>query len=82
MSYKDDLFNEARAQQEKCRDWLKQFMRPGQPKPMTKEELFQLAKEQLNISRSSFDMAWVWAIEQMDRQDWYRPLPRRKTPTA
>ena len=27
----------------RCAEWLKTFMKPGQPKPATKEELFELA---------------------------------------
>jgi hypothetical protein len=70
---------EARKRSEKCRDWLKALMVPGQPKPATKEELFAWAKENLGVNRKNFDAGWDWAILDMDRKDWYKPLPRRRS---
>jgi hypothetical protein len=79
MNEREKLFRDADAKRRECRDWLKQFMQPGQPKPMTKEELFELAKGQVGISRSGFDQAWIGAIEEMGRHDWYEPTRKRRT---
>ena len=35
------------------------------------------AIRQLNVSKSSFDFAWIDAIEKTDRHDWYEPMRRR-----
>ena len=59
MSYRERLFRQAETKRRECCEWLKQFMRPEQVKPMTKGELFLLAKTQLGISRSGFDQAWI-----------------------
>jgi hypothetical protein len=32
---------------------------------------------ELDVSKLSFDMAWIMAIEDTDRHDWYEPLRRR-----
>jgi hypothetical protein len=29
--------------------------------------------------RSNFDTGWDWAIWDMGREDWYEPLPRRRS---
>lgn len=71
-------YNEAQARAERCREWLKQFMLPGQPRTSTKDQLFQQALKVMPLTRKSFDMAWVWAIEEMGRQDWYEPMRQRK----
>ena len=67
---------EAEVKRVACRDFLKRFMRPGQAKTLTKDELFELAKAELEISRSGFDQAWILAIEEMGRQDWYATVRR------
>lgn len=76
---KEKAAREARERSERCRNWLTALMLPGQPKPATKEELFALAKEQLGVNRSNFDAGWDWAIWDMGREDWYEPLPRRRS---
>jgi len=44
----------------------------NQPKFLTKAEL-----RELKVSKHSFDFAWVSAIEETGRVDWYEPLRRR-----
>ena len=78
MNYRERLFKEAEVRRKECEQWLKQFMRLGQPKPLTKNELYQLAKAELGISRSGFDQAWIGAIETTGRHDWYEPMRQRK----
>ena len=46
----------------------------GQPKFLTKDELRVAAMRQVNVSKSSFDFAWIDAIETTGRHDWYEPL--------
>jgi nitrogen fixation protein FixH len=77
-SYRHRLFLEANARRKECQNWFLRFMRPGQERLLTKQELFEIAKAELNISRSNFDAAWILAIETNGRQDWYEPLRRRK----
>lgn len=78
MNKHEEAYAAARAREEKCREWLKQFMIPGQPRTWTKDELFQQAQKVMTLSRMNFDSAWVGAIEEMGRQDWYEPMRRKK----
>jgi hypothetical protein len=52
-------------------------MQNNQPKSLTKDELRSAAMRELNVSKLSFDIAWIMAIEDTGRQDWYEPLRRR-----
>jgi hypothetical protein len=40
-------------------------------------ELRDAALRELKVSNNSFDFAWIEAIEQTGRHDWYEPLRRR-----
>jgi hypothetical protein len=53
------------------------FMQADQPKFLTKDELRAAAMRELNVSKLSFDMGWIMAIEDTGRHDWYEPLRRR-----
>ena len=64
-------------QWQRCRDWLLPFMQDGQPKFLTKDELRSAATRELNVSKNAFDFAWMAAIEDAGRPDWYEPLRRR-----
>jgi hypothetical protein len=44
---------------------------------LTKNEPRGEAMRELNVSKSSFDFAWIDAIEMTGRHDWYEPLGRR-----
>jgi hypothetical protein len=76
-SRSQELSEKAAAERRRCRDWLIPFMQNGQPKFLTKDELRVAAMRQLNVSKSSFDFAWIDAIETTGRRDWYEPLRRR-----
>jgi hypothetical protein len=52
-------------------------MQNNQPKFLTKDELRRAAMRELNVSKLSFDMGWIMAIEDAGRHDWYEPLHRR-----
>jgi hypothetical protein len=52
-------------------------MKGNQPKFLTKAELRNAAIRELNVSKNSLDFAWIDAIEEAGRQDWYEPLRRR-----
>jgi ATP-binding cassette, subfamily B, bacterial CvaB/MchF/RaxB len=71
------LSDQADEQRRRCRDWLLQFMQRNQPKFLTKQELRNAAMRELNVSKLSFDMGWIMAIEHSGRHDWYEPLRRR-----
>lgn len=77
MKAREKAYVQADGRRQACADWIKAFMKPGQTKPATKGELFDMAKAELDINRSNFDAGWIQAIEEMGRQDWYEPLPRR-----
>jgi hypothetical protein len=64
-------------QWQRSRDWLLPFMRYGQPKSLTKAELRDAAMRELKVSKNAFDFAWIAAIEDTGRHDWYEPLRRR-----
>ena len=60
--------------QKRCRDWLMPHMALGSPKLFTKERYRELALAELGpMSKASFDEAWIWAIEDSRRPDWYGP---------
>ena len=77
MNQKQLAYMAAEKQRRACAKWIAKFIQPGQQRTITKEELYRLAKEELSISRYGFDQAWIMAIENADRQDWYNPA--RKT---
>jgi hypothetical protein len=52
-------------------------MQSKQPKFLTKDELRSAAMRELHVSKLSFDMGWIMAIEDTGRHDWYEPLRRR-----
>jgi hypothetical protein len=73
------LIDQAVAEREQLRDWLLPHMADGKPKAFTKDEYRQLATADLGaFSKAAFDHAWISAIEDSGRQDWYDPLPRRR----
>ena len=73
------LMDKAIAERERLRNWLLPHMANGKPKEFTKDEYRQLATADLGaFSKAAFDHAWVSAIEESGRQDWYEPLPRRR----
>jgi hypothetical protein len=44
---------------------------------LTKAELRQAAMRELKVSKNSFDVGWICAIEQTGRYDWHEPLRQR-----
>jgi hypothetical protein len=76
-SRKQELSEKAQEEQRRCRDWLLKYMRGNQPKFLTKAELRDAAMRELKVSKNSFDFAWILAIEETGRHDWYEPLRRR-----
>lgn len=72
-----ELSERAQAERQRCRDWLMQFIEGDKPKFLTKAELCHAAMRELKVSKSSFDFAWIAAIEATGRRDWYEPLRRR-----
>ena len=73
-----EIYEKAEADRIKARLWLARYIQPGLPKAFTKEELWRAASTELKISRSSFDFAWIWVIEENGCSNWYEPLPRGK----
>jgi hypothetical protein len=69
----------AKAEEEiqRCTEWLVQFMQNNEPKFLTKREFCRAAMEELKVSKNSFNCAWINAIEETGRHDWYQPLRRR-----
>jgi hypothetical protein len=76
-SRSQELSEKADDERRRCRDWLLPFMQNNQPKFLTKEELRSAAMRELNVSKLSFDMGWIMAIDDTGRHDWYEPLRRR-----
>jgi hypothetical protein len=71
------LSEKADQERRRCRDWLLPLMQNNQPKFLTKDELRSAAMRELNVSKLSFDIGWIMAIEDTGRQDWYEPLRHR-----
>jgi hypothetical protein len=72
------LSEKAAAERRRSSDWLLPFMQDNQPKVLTKDELRVAGDTPANVSKSSFDFAWIDAIEKTGRHDWYEPLRRRR----
>jgi hypothetical protein len=79
-SRQQELSDKANEERRRCTNWLLKFMQDDQPKLVTKEELCAVAIRELNVSRSSFNFAWMNAIDIAGREDWYEPL-RKRSPT-
>jgi hypothetical protein len=52
-------------------------MQNDQPEFLTKAELRDAAVTEPEVSKNSFNLAWISAIERTDRHDWYEPPCRR-----
>ena len=76
-SRRHELSEKFREEWQRSRDWLMPFMQNNQPKFLTKDELRSVAMRELDVSKLSFDLGWIMAIEDAGRQDWYEPLRRR-----
>ena len=74
---KKELWDKAEAERRRCRQWLLDHMRAGEPKRVTKAALRDAAMRELKISKNSFDAAWIAAIKDAGRHDWYEPLRRQ-----
>ncbi len=73
------MMDKAIAQRQRIKEWLLPHMAVGKAKAFTKEQYRQLASADLGpFSKAAFDHAWIAAIEDSGRQDWYDPKPRRK----
>jgi hypothetical protein len=77
VSRSEALAAQAADETARCTAWLLKFMQNDQPKFLTKAELCNAAMAELGISKNSFNFAWISAIEQTGRHDWYEPLRRR-----
>jgi hypothetical protein len=78
MNKHRQAFAEADVRRRRCADWLRTLMTQGHPKPATKAELCAWARANLDVNKSNFDEAWIMAIEETGRHDWYEPRPRRR----
>ena len=78
LNRKQLQYAKAEDERQRCTAWLLPFLTTGQPKFLTKEELRSVAMAELGISKNSFDIAWINAIEQTGRHDWYEPLRGRR----
>lgn len=76
-SRKKDLWEKAEDERRRCKKWLLRVIRDGQPRTLTKTDLRDVAMRELKISKSSFDAAWISAIEITGRYDWFEPLRRK-----
>ena len=77
VSRSEALSAEAADETRRCTAWLLDFMQNDKPKFLTKAELCHAAMTELGVSKNSFNYAWINAIEQTGRRDWYEPLRRR-----
>jgi hypothetical protein len=68
-SRRQELYEQAEEERQRCCDWLLPLLRENQPKFLTKAELREAAVRELKVSKNSFDFAWIEAIEQTGRYD-------------
>jgi hypothetical protein len=73
-----EVQEKAADERRRCSHWLLPLMQNGHPKFLTKSELRVAAMRDLQVSRNSFDFAWIDVIETTGRQDWYEPLRGRR----
>lgn len=64
----------ASIERELCQSWLLEIMRASPKKTRTKADLQNEAIARFNVSKSSFNFAWDWAIMETGNEDWYKPL--------
>ena len=72
-----ELSEKAAEERQRALEWLFPFMTDNKPKFLTKAELCEAAVRELQVSKNSFDVAWMIAIDRTGREDWYEPLRRR-----
>lgn len=73
------MMDKAIAERQRICDWLLPNMKGGKPKAFTKDQYRLLAASELGpFSKAAFDHAWISAIEDTGRQDWYAPPSVRK----
>jgi hypothetical protein len=72
----------AEDERQRCIAWLLPYLTIGQPKFLSKNELRSVAIAEIGASKTSFDFAWINAIEQTGRHDWYEPMWARHKPSA
>jgi hypothetical protein len=73
------MMDQAIAERRRVVDWLLPHMATGKAKAFTKEQYRQMASADLGpFSKAAFDHAWISAIEDSGRQDWYDPKPRHR----
>ena len=68
----------AERQRRLCRDWLLYIMAASSEKTRTKADLRDETIERFGVSKSTFDFAWIWAIEETGNRHCYDPLPRSR----
>ena len=61
---------------------LPYIMAASSEKTRTKADLRDEAIERFAVSKSAFDFAWIWAIEETGNRHWYEPLPRSRRTTT
>lgn len=77
--FRQAMMDTAIEERQRVKDWLLPHMVGGKAKAFTKVQYRQLATADLGeFSKASFNHAWISAIEDSGRQDWYDPKPRRK----
>ena len=79
MNRSQQLQLEAHEQYRRCAMWLRDYIRPGWPKYLTKAELRDRAIAELKVSKNAFDFAWIEVIEETGCSEWYEPLRMRNT---
>ena len=77
MTRSEELSAKAAEERSRCKEWLLPLMQTDQPRLAIKAELCVIAIRKLGVSKSSFDFAWIDAIEQTGRRDWYEPVRRQ-----
>lgn len=79
--YRLALFQQAREEQRRCQEWLIRIMHASPIKTRSKDDLRAEAMRDLKVSKSSFDSAWIGAIEELGYHDWYGPLRKGRKPS-
>jgi hypothetical protein len=75
-------FELADAQRKLCLDWLLYIMASSSVRTQTKSDLRAEAIDRFKVSKSAFNVAWIWAIEKTGNHHWYNPLPKNTRTSA
>jgi len=75
----EPISSEHDAPEKACRQWLCNWMRETNSRPLPKAKIREIAMDKFEISHRGFDRAWAWAMEDVGNANWSRHGPTQKS---